>query len=294
MLKVVYDQYLFLDQSLPKIVIIGNVQSGKSTLANLLSTGNVYQKCEEPMCQFPVCNSINLCTKTTTFKEGKWLGTGDDIIVVDTPGFSYIDEHLFEQNDQFIEQMIKILHDDIKIANAVILAVNGKDMSRTMPLGMVQMLKSLERSFGQDLWKNLIISITNWSYAEDEVLERRRNGQTDAEIKTNWNVELKEKLNISHDTPFTFIDAYSQLDWNKKNKNLDPLRHEKFEKGTSELLAFIRNSEEFSFKNAKELKREKRELNHQVELLNDVITTNTADMNAKFENINQKLVKFIK
>ena len=87
----------------PNIAIIGKLQSGKSTLANLLTNGDVSYSCKN--CDFPVCSGMNLCTKETSYISGNWLGTGDNVTIIDTPGFDLLDE----EYNMFLDNMITVL-----------------------------------------------------------------------------------------------------------------------------------------------------------------------------------------
>ena len=95
--------FCITEYSGPNIAIIGKLQSGKSTLANLLTTGQVSYSCKN--CDFPVCSGMNLCTKETSYTSGNWLGTGDNVTVIDTPGFDLLDEDY----NMFIDDMINVL-----------------------------------------------------------------------------------------------------------------------------------------------------------------------------------------
>ena len=60
-------------------------QSGKSTLANVL----IGHDPECKTCTFAVCSADRMesCTIETKYGTGNWLGNGEEVTVVDTPGF---------------------------------------------------------------------------------------------------------------------------------------------------------------------------------------------------------------
>ena len=51
--------------------------------------GNVLAGCQpnDQNCFFPVCPGLASCTKETKIAEGKYLGVGADVTLIDTPGF---------------------------------------------------------------------------------------------------------------------------------------------------------------------------------------------------------------
>ena len=67
----------------PRFLILGPTGAGKSSL------GNVLAGCEpaDENCFFPVCPGENSCTKETQIAEGRYLGVGANVTLVDTPGF---------------------------------------------------------------------------------------------------------------------------------------------------------------------------------------------------------------
>ena len=66
--------------------------------------GQVSYSCKN--CDFPVCSGMGfLCTKETSYTSGNWLGTGDNVTVIDTPGFDLLDEDY----NMLLDDMITVL-----------------------------------------------------------------------------------------------------------------------------------------------------------------------------------------
>ena len=63
---------------------------------------------------------MDSCTKDTSYATAKWLGTGQNFTVVDTPGFGDSDQ----DDNALIDEMTKVLKDKVKSANSLILLVN--------------------------------------------------------------------------------------------------------------------------------------------------------------------------
>ena len=71
----------------PRFVVLGEVQAGKSTLANALLGKVDIPPCRS--CAFKTCNGNHACTQETTYSHaGLWLGEDIPFTVVDNPGFA--------------------------------------------------------------------------------------------------------------------------------------------------------------------------------------------------------------
>ena len=125
----------------PKIVIVGQTGVGKSTLANVLLGQDV--NCES--CTFPICNGYESCTKETTYATGKWLGSGLNFTIVDTPGFGDSDN----DDNNLIDEMMQTLKETIEGANTLVLLVDGSD--ERFDASLQQMMREM-----QVIFQNLI------------------------------------------------------------------------------------------------------------------------------------------
>lgn len=66
----------------PHLIILGASGVGKSSISNVL----LGEKPDCNNCTFPVCHGLDSCTKETSYAVGRWVGTGENFTIVDTPG----------------------------------------------------------------------------------------------------------------------------------------------------------------------------------------------------------------
>ena len=274
---------------MPRFLIIGQTGVGKSTLANAL-LGDISCK----SCNFHVCNNLNLCTKNTKYAFGHWLGQGANVTIIDTPGFS---DNFGDESHKRIEEMFRILKEDVKGVNVIMLLVKNND--RQLEDGMKTMLKMMESTFGKQLWNKLIIAVTHWSYRESEIEQREQSGQFEHQIAQNWNNILKNMPLIEKDIPVVFLDAWSQNTWNLD----DPKQQKVWEKETKKLWDFSVQQDSFNFISIqevllenKDLKRNKREIDEQNQSLKEVIqtlVTYTSNMNNLIVGLNHIKIELV-
>ena len=96
---------------------------------------------EDPKCKnctFNICDGHNSCTKETKYATGKWLGTGPEFTVVDTPGFGDSDN----DDNELIDEMMKTLKEDIEGANGIVLLINGEE--ERFDASLQQMMREMQ------------------------------------------------------------------------------------------------------------------------------------------------------
>ena len=168
---------------------------------------------------------------------------------------------------------------EIGSINTFILMIKGDDnrhkQTKQFPSGMINMIKFLESVYGKVLWKNIIISVSDWGYGSFDIADRRDVYQSEVLLTHHWNNILNETFQVEHDVPLLFVDSYFTLQTMKDEK-----RKEKYETEISKLWKFVNESNVI-----KSFRRQKRELSSQVESLNEIISNNTADAIEKLSDI---------
>jgi len=264
----------------PHMVIVGGTGVGKSSLAMALIGGDV--ECEN--CTFPICWETDSCTKQTSYAVAPWLGNPDNqnFTIVDTPGFSDSDWEM----DKLVEEMIDILNNEVRSANAIILAMDSTESRFTE--GVTKMLGELEALFGTKMWNNTIIEMTKFSYDADEIEDREKNCEKNPEHckdEAFWykemNRQLEEKFHIGMELPMVFIDSWSQKD---KDED-DPIEEEHFINETQKLWDFTMSHGAFEFKTIDEGKEENEELREENQDLNDQLV----DANKQIETLRHEI-----
>ena len=223
-------KFISLDNSttlpLPHIIIIGSTGVGKSSLANVFIGED--PTCED--CTFPVCDDIShSCTKNTNFAVKPWLGDGQIFTVVDTPGFGDSEQ----EDSVLIDEMMAVLKDTVKSASVLMLVLDGS-VDRFSD-NLQQMIREMRALFGENMWDNMLICVSKWSYSASAVKDRNetciytpKKCRDEKAFSTAMMNAMEEKFHVGRNLSFAFIDS-----WAKHPKNLDDaLQQEAFERET--------------------------------------------------------------
>jgi len=123
--------------------------------------------------------------------KGSWLGLeGEpDIRVIDTPGLS--DSRGLDEDH--ILSIINFMKKEVGRLDLLVLTFNGQD--ERLDEGSINNIKIFCDSFGEDqVFKNLLILTTHWSYSSDARWERKKKNINE-KLRKEWFIQkLKEKF----------------------------------------------------------------------------------------------------
>jgi len=190
----------------PKIVLLGECNSGKSTLGNIILGQSPYNN---PPLPFEICSEVckksngnDLCTRNPSLYEGEisWLDEPPAITIVDIPGIG-----CSGQNDkQLLEDMIQFLRNDVNTTNAFVLTFDGLETHFSLSK-IEQLVHEIESTFGFSFWDNTVLAVTNWHYDEDSI--EKRGNHDENWWKEKMNGALQENFHLKSNLDAVFIDA---------------------------------------------------------------------------------------
>ena len=90
------------------------------------------------------------------------------LTIVGTPGLGDFDG----QDSILINEMIKLLKDEVKSTNVFLLLFNGQE--DYVPSGYVRLLRELSLVFGPEFWSHAMIGFTHWSFDQGSIQARLR------------------------------------------------------------------------------------------------------------------------
>merc|ERR550532_3042608 len=154
---------------------------------------------------------MDSCTKKSTYGVGQWIGTRSDFTIVDTPGFGDSDG----EDEELIEEMMKVLNDVIKEADVILLLLEGTKTRFTA--GLQKMLNRMTIMFGKKWWDHVVIGASFWHFDQGSIDKRKCYPQLphipclDEEwFKGEMSMQLQKHCHVKKSFPFIFADSYSQ------------------------------------------------------------------------------------
>ena len=212
--------------------------------------------------------------------------------VVDTPGFGDSDG----EEEELIDEMMKVLNDDIKEADVILLLLKGTATRFTA--GLQNMLKRMTIIFGRKWWDHVIIGASFWQFNQASIDERRCYPDRPHRCKDEeWfgsqiSKQLLKKFHVEKNFTYIFADSWSQTAGPPGLNTEDKQQQDRWLEETGKLWqAATQREEAFQFKTindiieennavTKENGRQKREITR----LNSLIEDNISQLSAAIEN----------
>jgi len=251
----------------PHLTIFGATGVGKSSLANVL-LGLPYD-CEN--CTFPICDGSDSCTKDTTYAVEKWLGTGSNFTVVDTPGFGDSNN----DDNELMDEMVGALKENISTTNGFLLTFKGDDVRFDQQIQ--QMLREFQAMFGSGFWNFTTIEVSFWPFDESSIRRRNESGHDEIWYCGEKNKGLVEHFDVMVDIPCVFIDSHAYLD--------DEGEKEAFDRETAKLWEIINSTDPFEFMSFQDILEELDEEKKENQRLHDIIDDEIAELQEAVANV---------
>merc|ERR1712223_1642515 len=187
----------------PRFVMLGQQGVGKSSLANaLLGFDNLaaaINKKKRKELPFQIGHGLRSKTKATAFSTGRFLGTGPNVTVVDTPGFKDTEDA------EFVDELMNVLGDEVKEVDSFLIVYKYKDRF-TRPFKRT--LTMLTKMFG-NFWTNVVIVVNFWSFKTIHDEERRSVGVTPEKYSRQLSSLFENKFDLKRGSlPLVFIDTH--------------------------------------------------------------------------------------
>ena len=183
-----------------KILIIGSVGAGKSTLCNVMSG-------EEPSSnKFPVSPEPDSRTAHTHLSNVFFnKDCGKPVSIIDTEGFNAQSERFSDA--KIISNIVVTLQKKCDFVNLFVIVINGAQVR--FDGSIIGMMRVFESMFGEEFWKRAVIVFTYVSMDKVSRQKRLRHyGRHDEELAELYMERIrKEFTNIEHNLEFFFIDA---------------------------------------------------------------------------------------
>jgi len=268
----------------PRIVIVGKTGSGKSSLANAFLGCDPQAK----NCTFEVCPDMESCTKKTSYGTGRWLRTGMNFTVVDTPGFGDTDG----DEQLLIEEMMNILGNTVDHADTILWLFKWDDLRFSESLQT--MIKRMTIIFGRGWWDYVMIGVSFWAFDQDSIDQRESECEmypenpckNEAWVEKEINTQINDIFAPGRNFTCVFTDAYSQRQGHKD----DPTEKEHWEEESGKLWDItIDRSEAFKFRTIDDIIEENARQKVEISHLQENITKSITDLNLKTQDHHKQI-----
>jgi len=250
----------------PRIIMLGATGTGKSSVANvLLGRDKQYDNKVQHGC-FTVGSGDKPVTTETCAHPGHYLSnTARPVTLIDTPGFGDKD---VQKDLATVRQMVDVLKNKVQWVHVFGIAM----MEKRFTYEIKTMLDLFGDIFSDRFWKNVVIVVTKWSFANHNVKIRESKNLTE----DSWAKERIESLRANFpqipanvEIPIVFIDSFY-------DEVPSDVQNEKFKQYTDQLWEFADNVEPMEMKDIKKalteiakLQKEKDELAIRKQVLED-------------------------